>query len=270
MAEERLKALVRRCGPQPEVHPAVWGGVVGRTGQFWIEDDGRGAWLVRVLRSPVREGQGAEGVLIRPATEADHHRFRERCAEVPELLSRAQARARGLSMRFVSGELDLERRFLRLYFTAPGRVDFRSLLRDLGRELGVRIELRQVGPRDAARLLGGVGPCGRPVCCRSFLKRLRPIPLELAFDQGLFFSPERITGLCGRLMCCLAYEHPQYLSALRGLPKVGEEITLEGKKGKVVGVNIFHNTLSLAWEDGTRGEVEWSRLRKAPGQEPRR
>jgi len=176
-------------------------------------------------------------------------------------------------MRFVSGQLDLKRRFLRLQFTAPGRVDFRDLLRDLSKELKLRIEFRQVGPRDVARLLGGLGPCGRPLCCRTFLRQLRPIPLELAFDQGLFFSPERITGCCGRLMCCLAYEPAQYLEALRGLPKVGEKIVLEGKKGKVVGINIFRNTLALAWEDGSRGEIEWEKLKsnsepEAPPAEP--
>ena len=275
MAEKRLKALVRRYGPQPEVHLSVWGGIVGRTGQIWIEDDGRGVWLVQVLRSPVHEQGEPEGTLLRPADESDHKRFRECESEVPGLISQAQSRAsaQGLPMRFVSGELDLKRRFLRLYFTAPGRVDFRDLLRDLSKELKLRIEFRQVGPRDAARLLGGLGPCGRPLCCRSFLRQLRPIPLELAFDQQLFFSPERITGCCGRLMCCLAYEHAQYLEALRGLPKVGEKIVLEGRKGRVVGINIFRNTLTLAWEDGSRGEVQWEKLNsnsepEAPPPEP--
>jgi len=167
-------------------------------------------------------------------------------------------------MRFVTGQLDLERRFLRLFFTAPGRVDFRELLRELSRELGLRLELRQVGPRDVARLLGGVGPCGRPICCRSFLRQLRPIPLELAFDQQLFFSPERITGHCGRLMCCLAYEHAQYLEALQGLPKVGQRLTLEGRRGKVIGINIFRNTVSISWEDGAREELPWSRFSSSP------
>lgn len=262
MAEEKLKALVRRYGPQPEVHLAVWGGKVGRTGQTWVEDDGRGVWLVEVLRSPAREKGEPAGTLLRPAGEGDRKRFRERKEEVPRLLPKVQARvqARGLPMRFVTGELDLERRFLRLFFTAPGRVDFRELLRELSRELGMRLELRQVGPRDVARLLGGVGPCGRPICCRSFLRQLRPIPLELAFDQQLFFSPERITGHCGRLMCCLAYEHAQYLEALQGLPKVGQRLTLEGRRGKVTGVNIFRSTVSISWEDGTREELPWSKF----------
>jgi len=272
LAEERLKALVRRYGPQPDVHLSVWGGIVGRTGQTWVEDDGRGVWLVEVLRSPVHDGEEEpEGTLLRPAGERDRSRYREREAEVPGLMAQAQARMqeRGLPMRLVTGELDLERRFLRLFFTAPGRVDFRELLRELSRELGVRIELRQVGPRDVARLLGGVGPCGRPLCCRSFLRRLRPIPLEMAFDQQLFFSPERITGYCGRLMCCLAYEHSQYLEALRGLPKVGQRLTLEGRRGKVAGVNIFRNTVSVTWEDGTREEVPWSRFSPSPeGEDP--
>ncbi len=263
MAEERLRALVRKYGPQPDVHLSVWGGMVGRTGQIWIEDDGRGVWLVQILRSPARDKGEPEGTLLRPASAADKERFRERQAEVPSLISRAQKQARSLKlpMRFVAGELDLERRFLRLFFSAPGRVDFRELLRQLSKELEIRLEFRQVGPRDEARLLGGLGPCGRPLCCRAFLRQLRPVPLELAFDQQLFFSPERITGACGRLMCCLAYEHSQYLEALAGVPKVGQTVELEGKKGKVTGVNIFRSTLTVAWEDGTREDVPWSKLK---------
>lgn len=243
---------------------------MGRTGQLWVEDDGRGVWLVEVLRSPVQDG-GAEpeGTLLRRAGQADLERHSRRREEVPQLIAQAQEQVQkqGLPMRLVSGELDLERRFLRLYFTSPGRVDFRKLLRELGSQLGMRIELRQVGPRDVARLLGGVGPCGRPLCCRSFLRQLRPIPLEIAFDQQLFFSPERITGYCGRLMCCLAYEHSQYLEALQGLPKVGQRVTLDGRQGKVAGINIFRNTVSVTWQDGTREEVPWTRFTSPPTEE---
>jgi cell fate regulator YaaT (PSP1 superfamily) len=180
------------------------------------------------------------------------------------LIATAQEKVRkqGLPMQLLTGELDLEGRFLRIFFTAPGRVDFRELLRELSKALGMRIELRQVGPRDVARLLGGVGPCGRPICCRTFLRQLRPIPLELAFDQQLFFSPERITGCCGRLMCCLAYEHSQYLEAMEGMPKVGAKVELKGRRGKVTAINIFRSTLTVAWEDGTREEVPWEQWRR--------
>ncbi|MGC9530161.1 MAG: PSP1 domain-containing protein [Candidatus Bipolaricaulaceae bacterium] len=257
MAEERLKALVRRFSPLPDVHLAVWGAMVGRTGQRWVEDDGRGLWQVQVLRSPVRNGEEPQGTLLRPAGEGDEQRFQGRREETETLTQRAQqaAAALELPMQFITGEMDLERRFLRLFFTAPGRVDFRELLRQLSRQFQMKIELRQVGPRDEARLLGGVGPCGRPLCCRTFLHQLRPIPLELAFDQQLFFSPERITGLCGRLMCCLAYEHAQYLEALEGVPKVGEKVHLHGRSGEVVGVNIFRGTVHVAWNDGGRAEI---------------
>jgi len=264
LAEERLKALVRRAGPQPDVHLSVWGRVVGKPGQYWIEDDGRGVWLVKVLRSPARDGGDPVGTLVRPAQPSDEQRYRQRAAQVPELIATAQEKVRkqGLPMQLLTGELDLEGRFLRIFFTAPGRVDFRELLRELSKALGMRIELRQVGPRDVARLLGGVGPCGRPICCRTFLRQLRPIPLELAFDQQLFFSPERITGCCGRLMCCLAYEHSQYLEAMEGMPKVGAKVELKGRRGKVTAINIFRSTLTVAWEDGTREEVPWEQWRR--------
>jgi cell fate regulator YaaT (PSP1 superfamily) len=268
VAEERLRALVRRLGASPDIHVAVWGGIVGRTGQNWVEDDGRGIWLVKVLRSPLQDEEGEPvGTLLRQAGPGDLERHRKREEELPALLKRARerARARDLPMKFIAGELDLERRLLRLFFTAPSRVDFRKLLRELGGEWGLRVELRQVGPRDVARLLGGIGPCGRPLCCRTFLRQLRPVPLELAFDQQLFFSPERITGYCGRLMCCLAYEHSQYVEALSGLPKVGQKITLDGRRAKITGVNIFHETVYLTWEDGKREELTWEAFNSARG-----
>lgn len=266
MAEEKLKALVRKFSPMLDVHPATWETTVGCTGHVWVEDDGRGLWLVRVLKSPAQEAAEPQGTLIRPATADDLAAHEARAEEARGLLGRAQDKVDELDlpMRFTGAELDLTRRFLRLFFSAPGRVDFRDLLRDLGAEFKLRIEFRQIGPRDEARLLGTVGPCGRPLCCRTFLRKLRPIPLEIAFEQQLFLSPERITGACGRLMCCLAYEHEQYLEALQGLPKLGDEVVVDGRTGQIVGFNMFRSTVTVQWGDGTKGEVHWEKLRHKP------
>ncbi|MFO8034442.1 MAG: regulatory iron-sulfur-containing complex subunit RicT, partial [Candidatus Bipolaricaulota bacterium] len=262
VAEENVKALVARLGQVPDVHVAQWGQGVGAAGSCWLEDDGRGLWPVRILRSPEHDGDEPQGSLVNPATSEDLERFEKLQEEAEAHRTRAQAAARelGLSMRFIAAELELRDRYLRLLFTAPSRVDFRDLVRRLGQELKLKIELRQVGPRDEARVLGGLGPCGLGVCCRSFLRQLRPIPLEMAFDQQLHISPGRMTGVCGRLMCCLSYEHQQYVEALAKVPQAGSRIEWRGRKGKVTGVNIFHESLSVEWEDGDREELPWHQL----------
>lgn len=257
MAAERIGALVRRFGPPCDIHHALWDGGVGNPGEVWVEEEGHTLWLAKVLKSPIVDPPIPQTRLARPASPADRSTHEARAAEADELRRLAQEHAARLSlpMRFLGGDLDLERTFLRLQFTAPNRVDFRDFLRELGAEFKMRIELHQVGPRDAARLRGEIGPCGRPLCCRTFLHRLRPVPLELAFDQQLFLSPERLTGACGRLTCCLTYEHKQYQEAGERLPKLGERIESEGRSGKVIALNVLAGTYTVQWSDGTRTEL---------------
>ncbi len=257
MAADNLGALVRRLGPLCDIHLAAWGGSVGNPGQVWVEEEGRTVWLVKVLKSPIVNPNNPRGHLLRIASPADRETYQTCLCEADLLRQSAQDRAtaHNLPMRFLAAELDLGRTFVRLHFSAPNRVDFREFLRELGAEFKLRLELHQIGPRDEARILGEVGPCGRPLCCRTFLHKLRPVPLELAFEQQLFLSPERLTGACGRLMCCLAYEHEQYRDALEGLPKMGTRITVEGRTGKVVGLNAFQRSFTVQWSDGTRSEL---------------
>lgn len=240
-----------------DIHLAGWDGPVGEPGELWVEEEGHTTWLARVLKSPLYNPGPARSRLVRRASPTDLATLDARRAEAEELRRRAQEHASRLSlpMRFLGAEMDLERTFLRLHFTAPQRVDFREFLRELGTAFKMRLEFHQIGPRDAARILGEVGPCGRPLCCRTFLHKLRPVPLELAFEQQLFLSPERLTGVCGRLMCCLAYEHEQYRDALEGLPKIGSRIEVDGRAGKVVGLNVFQGTFTVQWPDGTRAEI---------------
>lgn len=264
MAEEGLKALVKRLGPYLEVHAAAWAGAVGMPGQIWVEDDGRGLWLVRVLRSPFGEPAEPVGRLLRRATQEELAQQRALAKEAESLRARAQTMAKeaGLPLRFKGGELDLRRSFLRLFFSAGERVDFRKFLRDLEAALKLRVELRQLGARDEARLLGLIGPCGRPLCCRTFLARLQLVPLEFAFEQQLFVNPERLTGACGRLKCCLAYERDFYLEQLQGLPEPGDRVEIEGRKGKILAHNVFLRTTQIEWADGTRSELPWDELRR--------
>jgi cell fate regulator YaaT (PSP1 superfamily) len=125
-----------------------------------------------------------------------------------------------------------------IYFSAPHRVDFRALVRDLASRLSGRVELRQVGPRDEARLQGGIGPCGRDLCCATFLKDFEPVSVRMAKDQDLPVNPLRIAGACGRLMCCLKYEHPLYQDFHANAPKVGEQVDTPEGPGVVAGHNV--------------------------------
>ncbi len=132
-----------------------------------------------------------------------------------------------------------------IYFSAPHRVDFRALVRDLAGKLHARVELRQIGPRDEARLQGGIGPCGRDLCCATFLKDFEPVSVRMAKDQDLPVNPLRIAGACGRLMCCLKYEHPLYQDFHEKAPKIGERVESPEGPGTVVGHNVPSDTVVM-------------------------
>jgi cell fate regulator YaaT (PSP1 superfamily) len=132
-----------------------------------------------------------------------------------------------------------------VYFSAPRRVDFRALVRDLAGRLHARVELRQIGPRDEARLQGGIGPCGRDLCCATFLKDFEPVSVRMAKDQDLPVNPLRIAGACGRLMCCLKYEHPLYVKSHQEMPSLGETVETPDGTGKVVGRNVPADTVTV-------------------------
>ncbi len=195
--------------------------------------------------------------VLRLATPADRdaHRFNQADAERALRSTRTTVARHALPMHLVAAEYSLDRRLLRIYFTAPHRVDFRELLRDLANQFGTRIELRQMGHRDETKLRGGYGRCGVEVCCHRFLREPKPVPMEYAYDQELFVSPERITGVCGRLMCCLAYEREAYQAELAELPKLGLQVTVGEKRGKVIGHSIFRQTVTVLTEDRERVEV---------------
>src|ERR1700690_3176899 len=132
-----------------------------------------------------------------------------------------------------------------IYFSAPHRVDFRALVRDLAVRLHARVELRQIGPRDEARLQGGIGPCGRDLCCATFLKDFEPVSVRMAKDQDLPVNPLRIAGACGRLMCCLKYEHPLYQDFHEKAPKIGDVVESPEGTGTVIGHNVPSDTVVM-------------------------
>ncbi|MDF2961909.1 MAG: stage 0 sporulation protein [Paenibacillus sp.] len=143
-----------------------------------------------------------------------------------------------LRMKLVDVEYTFDRNKIIFYFTAEGRVDFRELVKDLAGVFRTRIELRQIGVRDEAKMLGGIGPCGRILCCSSFLGDFEPVSIKMAKDQNLSLNPTKISGLCGRLMCCLKYEHDNYESAKEDVPRVGSDVITSLGNGRVVSLNI--------------------------------
>ncbi|CAG9623060.1 PSP1 domain-containing protein [Sutcliffiella rhizosphaerae] len=163
----------------------------------------------------------------------------------------------GLDMKLVDVEYTFDRNKIIFYFTADGRVDFRELVKDLASIFRTRIELRQIGVRDEAKLLGGIGPCGRMLCCSTFLGDFEPVSIKMAKDQNLSLNPSKISGLCGRLMCCLKYENDEYESAKEQLPDLDEVIQTPNGAGRVVGLNLLERVLQVELSGNDR-VVEYS------------
>jgi cell fate regulator YaaT (PSP1 superfamily) len=150
-----------------------------------------------------------------------------------------------LEMKLVDVEYTFDRNKVLFYFTADGRIDFRELVKDLASVFRTRIELRQIGVRDEAKMLGGIGPCGRMLCCSTFLGDFEPVSIKMAKDQNLSLNPTKISGLCGRLMCCLKYENDMYESAKKELPDLNEKIETSMGRGKVAGLNMLERLVQV-------------------------
>lgn len=158
----------------------------------------------------------------------------------------------GLPMKLIHVEYTFDRNKVIFYFTAEGRVDFRELVKDLAAIFRTRIELRQIGVRDEAKMLGGIGPCGRMLCCSTFLGDFEPVSIKMAKDQNLSLNPTKISGLCGRLMCCLKYENELYEEAKRELPDIGNIIQTPNGEGKVIGLNMLERLIQVELFDPER------------------
>ena len=180
--------------------------------------------------------------VLRVATQADREQRDKNRAREKEAYTTCCQKilTHKLDMKLVDVEYAFNGSKIVFYFTADGRVDFRELVRDLASVFKTRIELRQIGVRDEAKMLGGLGSCGRPVCCKTFLADFQPVSIKMAKEQNLSLSPTKISGICGRLMCCLKYEQDCYESMRRQMPRVGREVTTpEGLNGTVLENNVI-------------------------------
>jgi len=199
-----------------------------------------------------RENIEIAGNIIRKSNQIDIRRLDENRRIEDGILvnARKQSKKLGLEMKFIDIEYKFDRKKLVFYFTADGRVDFRELVKVFASEYKTRIELRQIGVRDEAQKIGGIGICGRELCCSQFLTNFVSINVSMARDQNLFVKPEKFSGACGKLQCCLKYEHDFYLEQKSGIPDTGSVIQTEKGKATVSIIDVFNGTITLDFENG--------------------
>ena len=185
--------------------------------------------------------------IIRIANEKDHKQHIENVKKKERAMALCQEKIdkHGLVMKLIDVEYTFDNSKVVFYFTADGRVDFRELVKDLAGVFKMRIELRQIGVRDEAKMLGGIGSCGRALCCHSWLSDFEPVSIKMAKVQNLSLNPAKISGICGRLMCCLKYENDIYMEFRKGMPDVGERVKTPDGTAKVVDTNILERTVKV-------------------------
>jgi cell fate regulator YaaT (PSP1 superfamily) len=192
--------------------------------------------VVLPLKKVIRLADPKDQMAVQENKDAAEEAYNVCCSKITE---------HQLDMKLVDVEYTFDRNKVIFYFTADGRVDFRELVKDLASIFRTRIELRQIGVRDEAKMLGGIGPCGRMLCCSTYLGDFEPVSIKMAKDQNLSLNPTKISGLCGRLMCCLKYENDEYEAAKEELPDIGERISTPHGEGKVVGLNILERVIKV-------------------------
>ena len=195
--------------------------------------------------------------IIRIATQKDKDFYAQCEAKRPHAIQvcKEKIAEHSLEMKLIDCEYAFDGSKVIFYFTSPGRVDFRELVKDLATALHIRIELRQVGTRDETKYLGGIAPCGRVCCCAGNMPEFKKVSVKMAKNQGLSLNPGKISGLCGRLMCCLSYENDYYADAIKKMPKVGSEVGTPEGRAIVVGVNMLKMEVKIKMDDRNGGWI---------------
>ena len=228
-------------------------------GEDVIVDTEKGSVLGKVLSPPHEKEKRfflkSPRKVIRKATAEDLEQFKgnQQLEKETFQFCLQKIREKELNMKLVKTEILLDRSKALFYFTSDKRIDFRELVRELATEFRMRIEMRQIGVRDEAKMVCGLGSCGRELCCAKFMNQFELVSVKMAKEQNLALNPTKISGVCGRLMCCLAYEFPTYVELKKDLPKVGKHIVTRSGKGKVIRQNVLSQTVTIELEEG--GEV---------------
>ena len=206
----------------------------------------------------IKEGDVVQPLkkIVRMATDEDIRRHNENEKKKAKAMAQCQEKVdkHGLEMKLIDVEYTFDNNKIIFYFTADGRVDFRELVKDLASVFKMRIELRQIGVRDEAKMLGGIGSCGRSLCCNSWLADFEPVSIKMAKVQNLSLNPTKISGICGRLMCCLKYENDLYTELRKGLPDNGEKVKTKDGMGKVVDSNILESKVRVRLYTGEKDD----------------
>jgi len=248
----------RRAGKVYHFDPA---GIELNTGDLVIVDTARGQELGQVVTKTAQDKENENNknlkAVVRKATDedmekADSLRLKEKEAleECEKLVAKME-----LPMKLISAEYSFDGNRLTVFFGAEGRIDFRELVRELSHKLKVRVEMRQVGPRDEAKMIGGFGRCGRPLCCTGFLSEFSPVSIKMAKEQDLPLNPMKISGVCGRLLCCLGFECEQYRDMKKRMPREGERLSTDMGIVSVVGGNPLKGVMLVELESGARVEM---------------
>jgi len=237
-----------------------------RKGEKVIVETERGKSIGLVIKGPVEVDEGVlpEGIkpVLRKARPEDLEsaaRNRTREKEAFDFCLR-RIKERGMEMKLVKVEYLFDGSKAIFYFTADGRIDFRELVKDLAHAFHTRIEMRQIGVRDEAGMVGGIGICGRELCCASFLREFEPVSVKMAKEQNLALNPAKISGQCGRLLCCLSYEFDTYCTLRKGLPKCGKRVKCGQVEGEIVKLNILEGTVSVKTDDGQEVIIRGSEI----------
>jgi len=256
--------ILVRLRDSGQIHYYNAGHLNVKEGDYVIVEHDRGldyGQIISPTESTSVDAKSKEPVkkIVRVVGENDLKQIEENRSKAKEAFSTCikKIKEHKLEMKLVQAEYSFDRTKIIFYFTASGRIDFRNLVKDLAKIFKARIELRQIGVRDEARLFGGFGPCGRELCCAKFLKDFEPVTIKMAKEEGLPLNPPKISGLCGRLMCCLSFEYETYKLLSKGLPREGERVHTQQGKGKVININVFKRTATVELEDGAQIEVSY-------------
>ncbi|MFP3927328.1 MAG: stage 0 sporulation family protein [Desulfobacteraceae bacterium] len=270
--QERLDLLGRIVGVQIDARGRIQDFDAGEINlckgdRVLVETENGSAFGVVCTRPRVRCNtlpQRSLSKVLGHATQSDVEKFQKKCELEREVYAYCQDRiqSRSISMCLVAVEKVDDNGKIMVYFTADGRVDFRELVKDLVRRFKTRIEMRQIGVRHEAKMFGGLGTCGRQLCCVSFLSSFSPVSIKMAKEQNLSLNPSKISGMCGRLMCCLAYEFDYYEEAGRNLPKIGKRVTTSQGEGKVIRQNLLKRVLTVQLDSGEEVEVSTDEVAK--------
>jgi len=240
-------------------------------GDMVVVDTNRGQILGQVVMAPteIMENEISKPLkrVIRKATQEDIEHGKEAEEKEENALNECGRLVKELNlpMKLITADYNLDNSRVTIYFGAEKRVDFRELVRELGKALKVRVELRQVGPRDEAKLIGGYGRCGRDLCCQSFLTEFSPVSIKMAKEQNLPLSSMKISGICGRLLCCLGYEYEQYRDVNKKMPRVGKAVETDMGEAIVTGTNPLEEMVSVELASGAAAELPLAKVKIEKG-----